>query len=43
MVKDLRTDHETSDTGAILDGEFDDFVYAWLRSQVGVAAAEMAS
>ena len=43
MVKDLRTGHETSDTGAVLDGEFDDFVYAWLRSQVGVAAAEMAS
>ena len=43
MVKDLRTSHETSDTGAVLDGEFDDFVYAWLRSQVGVAAAEMAS
>ena len=40
MVKDLRTGHETSDTGAVLDGEFDDFVYAWLRSQVGVAAAE---
>ena len=43
MVKDLRTGHETSDTGAVLDGEFDDFVYAWLRSQVGVAAAEAAS
>ena len=43
MVKDLRTGHETSDTGAVLDGEFDDFVYAWLRRQVGVAAAEMAS
>ena len=43
MVKDLRTDHETSDTGAVLDGEFDDFVYSWLRSQVGVAAAEIAS
>ena len=43
MVKDLRTGHETSDTGAVLDGEFDDFVYAWLRSQVGVATAEAAS
>ena len=38
MVKDLRTGHETSNTGAVLDGEFDDFVYAWLRDQVGVAA-----
>ena len=38
MVKDLRTGHETSNTGAVLDGEFDDFVYAWLRNQVGVAA-----
>ncbi len=35
MVKDLRTGHETSDTGAVLDGEFDDFAYAWLRSRVG--------
>ena len=43
MVKDLRTGHETSDTGAVLDGEFDDFVYAYLRSQVGTGAAELAS
>ena len=38
MVKDLRTGHETSDTGAVLDGEFDDFVYAWLRSRVGAGS-----
>ena len=42
MVKDLRTGHETSDTGAVLDGEFDDFVYAWLRSQVGPGDGEAA-
>ena len=42
-VKDLRTGHETSDTGAVLDGEFDDFVYAYLRSQVGTGATELAS
>ena len=40
MVKDLRSGHETSDTGAVLDGEFDDFVYAYLRNQVGTGAAE---
>ena len=43
MVKDLRTGHETSDTGAVLDGEFDDFVYAWLRSQVGASNGEAAT
>ena len=43
MVKDLRTAHETSDTGAVLDGEIDDFVYTYLRSQVGVSPAELAS
>ena len=42
MVKDLRSGHETSDTGAVLDGEFDDFVYAYLRNQVGTGAAELA-
>jgi peptide chain release factor 2 len=43
MVKDLRTGHETSDTGAVLDGEFDDFVRAYLRSRVGVGPEELAS
>ena len=42
MVKDLRTAHETSDSGAVLDGAIDDFVYAYLRSQVGVGPAELA-
>lgn len=31
MVKDLRTQHETSDTSGVLDGELDPFVEAYLR------------
>jgi peptide chain release factor 2 len=30
MVKDLRTDHETGNTQAVLDGELDPFVHAYL-------------
>jgi peptide chain release factor 2 len=36
MVKDLRTNSETSDTGAVLDGDLDAFIKSYLRSQVGV-------
>jgi peptide chain release factor 2 len=43
MVKDLRTNNETSDTGAVLDGDIDDFINAYLRSQVGVDDAVAAS
>jgi peptide chain release factor 2 len=35
MVKDHRTAHQTSDTDALLDGELDSFITAYLRSIVG--------
>ena len=38
MVKDLRTNHETGNTGAVLDGEIDEFIEAgirWRRSSTG--------
>ena len=31
MVKDLRTKHETGNVQAVLDGDLDDFMEAWLR------------
>ncbi len=34
MVKDLRTGHETSNTGAVLDGDLDDFMEASLAAKV---------
>ncbi len=37
MVKDLRTDVETGNTGAVLDGDLDQFMEAWLKQQVGAA------
>jgi peptide chain release factor 2 len=36
MVKDLRTDVETGNTTAVLDGEIDLFIESWLKAQVGV-------
>lgn len=39
MVKDHRTDYETGNTQAILDGDLDGFIDAFLRSQVGVTKA----
>jgi peptide chain release factor 2 len=39
MVKDLRTEHETSDVDAVLDGDLDAFVEAYLAWNVGRAEA----
>ena len=35
LVKDSRTGHETSNTQAVLDGALDDFMRAYLHSQIG--------
>lgn len=40
MVKDHRTDHETGNTSAVLDGRLNDFMEAYLRARVqGVSPA----
>jgi peptide chain release factor 2 len=36
MVKDLRTEVETGNTSAVLDGELELFIEAWLKDQVGL-------
>ena len=39
MVKDLRTEVETSDTKAVLDGDIDLFLSAALADKLGEAGA----
>ncbi|HLF00706.1 MAG TPA: peptide chain release factor 2 [Anaerolineales bacterium] len=38
MVKDHRTNHETANTGAVLDGRLDDFMEAYLRATVSAGS-----
>ena len=39
QVKDLRTEHETSDTEGVLNGDLDGFIHAYLQSRVVDSAA----
>jgi peptide chain release factor 2 len=39
MVKDHRTDFEKGNTQAVLDGDLDGFIEAYLKSQVGATQA----
>ncbi len=34
MVKDHRTNEETGNTGAVMDGDLDAFINAYLRSRI---------
>ena len=35
LVKDLRTGYETSNIQAVMDGDLDGFMQAWLDSKAG--------
>jgi peptide chain release factor 2 len=39
MVKDHRTSEETSDAEAVLDGDLDSFMTAYLKSNIGANGA----
>jgi peptide chain release factor 2 len=41
LVKDLRTEHETSDVQAVLDGDLDGFIEAYLLKNADRAAGQM--
>ncbi len=41
IVKDHRTNYETSDTEGYLDGDVDPFIYAYLRAKAGGVAMEV--
>jgi peptide chain release factor 2 len=40
MVKDHRTDHETGNIQAVLDGKLDEFMESYLRSTMGTAESD---
>ena len=39
-IKDLRTGHETGNTGAVLDGDLDPFIEASLKAGAELAVGE---
>ena len=41
IVKDHRTNYETSDTAGYLNGDVDPFIYAYLQMMAGGVAAEV--
>ena len=41
MVKDHRSQHQVSDAAAVLDGDIDDFLKAYLLTSVGETNAPM--
>ncbi len=34
LVKDVRTGYETSQVQSVLDGDLDEFIFAYLKSQI---------